>query len=284
MRTHEELFIKEFTEYTRMGRATNHFTLDMLPIPDSIKSNWLKKDVAIVKGVTEKYFDNLNDREVFLVGRTTLKKRQVLSSGEFRKDSEGNDVVDHIAVPRECVAIASNCSIGLRRYTMEGDVKREHKVSQGYRYVDYMETKNGRLYIYIIPKEYVYRANMCALYLSMNRRRNFYRGYKVSLTNGHSVYVYVAPVTSNMGDCSIIAMKSSINFDKELHTLFQVYLVGGFMFDPKLTSIEKPHNNSRNLSFIEYPQTLMSDEYASTTVSMAKEKDIDMVKEFELTE
>ena len=117
-RTNDSLFHKEFRDMMN-GRKSMSISFDIskLPLPKipTMSIGVPKKRVALVRGIKEPFFDRLNGEEVQLVGRTTLKKRQVLSDGSFRKNPDGSFFVIDVPVKHGSVAIVSSRSIGLKR-------------------------------------------------------------------------------------------------------------------------------------------------------------------------
>lgn len=276
MKTNDMVFAKEFREMMYGRRSmTSGFKVTDLPLPalDTLHRGVPKRKLALIKGIPEPFFDRLNGSEVELVGRTTLKKRQVLSDGTFRKDENGNYVTEPVTVSQDCVAVLSPISIGLRRY-VDG---REHKVSKGYKYVDYVDLPSGRRYIYIVPRAYVYRLNLCALILTPNRRRVFFKGCKLALQNGHYIYLYVIPYTyrENM-DAVVVGVKSIPDFDKEVMTILTYWTQVGVIFPLRLTALEGNVRGLVNLGIEDLEGTVVVDDFQRYGVSMAEELQDDL--------
>lgn len=273
MKTNDTIFAREFRAMMNGRRSLSQgYKLADLPIPpiDTMTKGAPKGRLALIKGVKEMFFERLNGKEVQLVGRTSLQKRQVLSDGTFRRDSNGAYVYDQVPVPHGSVAVLSNLSIGLRR-VVDG---REHKPTVGFKYVDFVETPNGRRYIYIIPKNYVYRLELCALVLTPNRRRIYYKGCKLALQNGHYVYLYVIPYTyRDNADVRILGVKSTFDFDREVSTILKYWAEVGVIFHPSLTALEGQVNGETNLGIVDLEGTVVADDYRRYDLSMAEEKE-----------
>ena len=177
-------FYNEFRDMMNGRRGfnvTKGYRLMDLPLPslNSFFKGTPKNKLALVRGIREEFFELLNNEEVQLLGKTELKKRQVLSDGSFWLDDNGKYMYNVVHVKRDSVAILSSRSIGLKRFKEENGVRREHKPSDGFTYVDYVEQNKSRRYIYTIPKDYVYKLKLCALILTPNKHRTFYKGYKL---------------------------------------------------------------------------------------------------------
>lgn len=272
-RTNDSLFHKEFRDMMngRRSLAVN-FDIRKLPLPElnTIGKGAPKRKMALVRGVKEQFFERLNKSEVQLVGRTTLRKRQVLPDGTFRKDKEGNYEFKDVPVSHGCVAVLSSISIGLKR-TVDGKV---HTVSEGYRYVDYVETKQGRKYIYILPKEFVYRLNMCALVLTPNKRRSYFHGFKLALQSGTYVYLYAIPYTyREQMDACVLGVKSGFDFTQETNAIIRHWMNMGVIFNLTVTALEGQVNGETNVGFSELEGTIVSEDYKRFGESMATEKE-----------
>jgi hypothetical protein len=278
-RTHDSIFHKEFRDMMN-GRKSiaQNFNLVDLPLPklDTMINGVPKGQMALIKGIKEPFFDRLNTEEVQLVGRTTLQKRQVLSDGTFRKTKDGKYEYTQVPVAHENVAIISKLSIGLKRKILVNGAERQHKVSEGYRYIDFMETNVGRKYIYIVPKDFAFRLNMCALVITPNKRRVYFQGCRLALQNGNYVYLYVIPFTyrENM-DTRILGVKSNFNFNKEVASIIKYWSEIGVIFNLSLTALEGQINGLTNLGITDLDGTVVSDDFRKYNCSMAEEKEED---------
>lgn len=252
--TSNNLFYKEFRTMMNQRKANGKtIALSKFDVPPmkGVMNGKPKGVIAIVKCIKEPFFDRLNNLEVQLMPKGALYKRKVLSDGSFRIDESGKEVKELVNVKRGSVAVLSDISIGLKR-RIEKDGKIEsHEVSEGYGYVDYIETQKGRKYIYILPKDCVYRLNMCALVLSLTALRSFYKGAKIALKDGTYVNVYIVPYKyrDNNG-VRVLGVKSDNDFDKELGGLLQLWQHNGLVFDTRLTYLEENIRGLTNLGII----------------------------------
>lgn len=259
---------------TRRGITTFNYVDIPLPELKTMLNGTPKGYMATVKGIKEPFFERLNGEEVQLVGRTTLKKRQVLSDGSFRKDSKENFVYTQIPVKHDCVAILSRRSVGLKRFVEVNGMKKEHKVSEGFRYVDYIETENGRKYIYIVPKTFVYRLSLCALVLTPNKHRVYYKGCKLALQNGNYIYLHVIPFKFRENlSYRVLGVKAGFDFDTEVNQILRFWTEIGVIFDPKLTALEGTVSGVTNLGIMDLEGTCSLEDYVPYTVSLADEKE-----------
>lgn len=285
--TMDNIFSREFKEMmnTRKGMAKG-LNIQNIPIPpytsQAMSKGLPKYKSAKVKKIAEPYFDRLNNTEAFILSRMQLKKRQVLSNGTFRKDKEGKYVTDDVSVPNGSVAILSPISIGLKNYTLDKRGKKvKHVPSQGFKYVDFVNYNNQRHYIYIVPKDYVYRLNVCALVLTPNKRRNFYKGYKLALQNGTYAYLYVIPYTyRDQVDLKILGVKATFEFTQEINQTMTFWMQKGVLFNLALTNLENNVNGKTNLGYEELEGTIITEDYVQTNISLKDEKADDLQEQY----
>ncbi|MBT9146013.1 MAG: hypothetical protein DDT42_01892 [candidate division WS2 bacterium] len=276
MKSIDNVFQKEFRAMmeARRGRFGDSVSYINLPLPTETASGGLS--VVKVKGVVEPFFDRLNGLEVCLTGRMALKKRQALSDGTFRLDADGGFVYHHIAVKQDCVAVVSPVSIGLKRYTLKDGVKTEHIVSDDFKYVDFLDIPSGRQYIYILPKKNVFRLSMCALIVTPNKHRVFYKGLKVALQSGTYVYLYVIPYKyRETSGGRMVCLKASCDMDQEILEVIKGWEQHGLLFNTKLSEVEVSENTVTNLSISCFDGSCLEQDYVQCTVSLAAETEVD---------
>lgn len=273
MKTADQVFAKEFKDMMNGRRSmSGSFNLVDIPIPNmsSLLTNLGKGEVCLVKGLSEDFFDKLNNSEVQILTSQILMKRQVLSDGTFRVDSNGNYVFTQVPLKQGFVAIHSKKSIGLKRKVVINGIEKEHKLAEGFRYIDYFELKGERRYIYTIPKENVYPLNLCALIITPNKHRHFYKGCKLALQNGNYLYIYVIPFKNGRETRGyrVIGTKASPYFDIEVNKLLSHWMQLGIIFDLNMTALENQVGGENNLGIMDLVGTLGIDDYIRTNYSL----------------
>lgn len=273
MQNSDYVFYREFVEMMNGRRACMQqgFKYVDLPLPElstMINGAPKRRQVFISNKennkITERFYEALNGTQAELVGKTTLLKRQFLSDGSFRKDANGNYVYSQIPVKHECVAILSPVNIGLKRFEFDKKGrKKDIKIDELYRYVDFVEGKDKkRRYIYIIPKKHVYNLNMTALIITPNKHRNFYKGSKIALQNGNYIYLYIIPYKySNNLSYRVLGVKPSVNFDNEVKQILTSWMGMGVMFNLNTTMLNNPVKGIANLGMQDLEPTLDIGEY-----------------------
>ncbi len=268
----------QFQRKSKIGRGGVYsFNFANIPLPQFPKDLFItdgvpKKPLAYIKGIKEPYFDALNTTNVYLVGRASLTKKIPLSDGTFRKDKDGKLMYKEITVKQDTVAIMSNKSIGLKNIIEINGVEKEHKVSDGFMYVDYKDTPKGRFYIYIVPKKYVYRLDINALIITPNKHRNFFKGAEVELQNGNKLNIYVIPYKYRQTNgYKVIGVKASTNFEKEVKYLLNYWGKNNIIYDLGITALLEPIKGVNNIGLKTLDPTLLNEDYVAYTDSLQDE-------------
>jgi hypothetical protein len=276
---HNELFFKDFNEMMSDRRAhyanDPRFQLMELPIPamPGVQTGNIGVALCLIKGVKEPFFDALNNEVVTLVGKTTLTKRQPSPEGGWRTDANGNPLKIQVPVPNDCVAVISEKNIKLRRTLEDG---KQYVASGGYKYVDYFDNNSGkRKFIYIIPRDCVYRLNTCALILTFNIHRSFYRRYKLALQNGSYIYMYVVPYKRRTDNQSyrILGVKAGCDFQKEVYDIISLWMNYNAIFNLNYTKLTEPVRGINDLGIEISHGPISEGDFISYTVSLAQEKE-----------
>ena len=208
MAVYENVFAKEFTDMMNQRRSMNtDFTLVNIMIPN-LKN--VSKDIilhddfvaggkrAYIKGILEAGFSQLNKTEVEVVKGRTFSKRMFLKNAdgqiEFRKNADGSYMTQEVTLDKGFVAVYSPINLRLNN---------RDKHHRGYMYIDFMEFNGhkyvpGRLnshnskkmYLYAIPMEAVYIEELCALVISLNKHRAYYK----DITKAQSSSIYTASI------------------------------------------------------------------------------------------
>lgn len=263
-----------------------NFQIPRLPIP---KLSTLSPETgcqrAVIKGVKEDYFSTLNTKHVLVLPRNGLVKRQVDVDGVSFKAVNGKIVTVPVTVPNGCTAVMSTCNIALPN-AVENSLGKKvlYKPAKEYKYVDYID-KQGELrqYIYIVPKSCVYSLNSCALVITANRRKVYYKGYRVALQNGDNVYLFVVPYKNKASYCDyrVIGLKEGINFNSEVERIIRFWMKLGVTFNLHLTNVELNDYDIKNIAFEELTGTLLSDDYSPYSDISLGESDSESFQDYE---
>lgn len=292
MAVFENVLAKEFTDMMNMRKSENtNFSIFSVPYPDL---NLITEDSfvdkgrwAYVKGINEKYFSALNNTEVEIVkGRTFQKKLSVLDKETGKvvlaKKSNGEYLTTEITLKKDFVAVYSPIKIKLENNIIVNGVKKSYKPTDGYSYIDFVETPKGKKYLYTIPLETVFPVNLCALVISLNQRKVRYKGCKVALTNGHYIFIQSIPYKfkENPGYV-VIGAKTSPNFDKEMKQILDYWMKMGILFDLNLTAVSNQVKGSNNIGIIDIPGSMFDEEYVKYGDALKSYKNVEEYNDLE---
>lgn len=280
MATHESVFTREFNNMMNQRRAQNTgFSIMDIPCPDMklIKADDFVEGgkMAFVKDIEEPFFSDLNNSNVEIVKGRNFQKRVSYYDEEgkikFREDRNGDIMKIEVPVKTGFVAVYSSINIHLPNKVEKNGEKRIYKPTDGYKFVDYVDTDKGRKYMYLLPIDKVFPMELCALVISLNKHRAYYKGCKVALTNGHYVHIYSIPYKyrENAG-YYLIGAKPSPNFDREMKELLDYWIKHSILFDLNMTALENQYKGNINLGIVDIPGTCMPSEYVKYTTSLKK--------------
>lgn len=285
----DTMFIKEFKQTMNERRCNPmfHTTIRDIIVPAQGIISYSGKDEVVnilrkppktkeyvVRGITEKYFEGLNyanskrtvsevDRSKELVKKCYDNKNNVIIL------PDGTEKTEHVEVTQGSLPIISPVNIKIP-FTEEP--------TKGFSYVDFQSKtlsngKVARKYIYLVPKEYLYEVNFCALYLTLNsmKRNRTFKSVKVTLLSGAEVYLQVVKYkvgeSYNMDFARLLSVRIGTNFDKEIEAILRYWESCGLMFARELTMLEEPYYYgnkgiaTRNIAIIQETNSLEYDTY-----------------------
>lgn len=252
----DEIFYKEFNQTLSQRKAQcGVVNLYELPLPPDILSNKISMhDKALIRGIDDEYYNKLNNTEVILLSRPSLKRRKFDYKGEFIK-KDGNFVFEEVTVHNKCIAVISSQKLG---------VPLKYKPKEDFTYVDMLTSKGEGTkeikYIYIVPKKYCYKLNQVALVISLNKLRVYYNGVGMALQNGNIIYIYTIPYKPSKSERSYrcICTKTTLDFSNELKSIRDFWLKNNILFDYQSAQLSDGVHGRINVAYEEFPQVLES--------------------------
>lgn len=242
--TLDELFYKEFNVMMQdLKGMVGSCNLQDIPLPEQVKSFIIeKRKKVVIKGIEEEHYNNLNETEAYLWGTSSLKRRKFDYKGEYMKDKDGNYIMEDVVCPRDCTAIISDTVIG---------VPYKFKPKEQFLYVDILDAPTRQMYIYIVPKKYLYMVKQTALVLSWNKLRRFYSGIGVALQNGYTLYMYIVPYNpmSSATNYKVLATKTSVDYNKELNIIKNFWIQNNIMFNPDWCVLDEHIRGRVNMAY-----------------------------------
>lgn len=157
-------------------------------------------------------FKPLNETIVMQVPRNKAIQRRKIDKVTRKYATDGNTYVyEDYKVPTGSIAIISNINLDLPFDWFKTDSK------DGYGYVDYFMSNNRRLYIYVLPKEVLYKANQTALVISKKSSMKCYSGIGYKTWKYGMLYLYIIPYNPSTTYAESIVLKTSLstNYAKE---------------------------------------------------------------------
>lgn len=268
--TFDAIFVKEFDMMVRELSAVRTADIFSLPVPDSFSLSKMDTSFEQVtfQGIEVDYYSKLNGTVAYLLSRPKLVRKKYNSNGDYVKDKDGKYFTEEVVVHNDCVAVLSKVKIG---------VPNKFK-SEGFEYVDLYvsesESKKELYYIYIIPRQYVYKLNLCALCLAFDRPKKLYGGCQVYLYSGHKVYLYIAPykVSSVARNYRVFTVKPTLDLQKEYKDLLTFWGENGIIFNIEYLWISEVIGDRDNAGYSLLNNTL--DEYLcyDSSVSLANDR------------
>lgn len=258
MKDINKIFEKDFKNMMGMkqymtlnGRRGHPFNLQEVPIPIKVgKSEEEVENEVYITGLTEPFFDKLNDTEAKIVEGSDFKKPFYNADGTlYRSKINGEVKYDEIKVKPGFVAIKSPVNIDLKSEIEVRGKLRPHNPSSGFYFVNSEKEGNEKWYIYIIPRENLHKMNYSALVLSYTKINRYY-GYKLAFTNGYFVYLFVVPFSNakRNDNIHVIGVKSDVDFTKELNYLLEYWVANGNTFHPYLTDMGYDTNKQKHIN------------------------------------
>lgn len=190
-----------------------------IPLPEECKS-WEVSgtEVYAVRGIEEKPYDGLNKTIVKRLPKDKVAKRRVVDkvTRKWKLDEEGNYVYEDYPVPSGSVVVVSDKKLGVpyKLYIDKGSK---------YGYIDY--TENG-LFMYVLPKEVLYRVNQTALVISVKNMKN-YRGMGYTTWGKGTIFIHIVPYKPNSSQLyvgsKVLKTGHTLNYAEEIKTILRYW-------------------------------------------------------------
>lgn len=251
----DEIFYKEFQESMKFRKANCVMNLKEVPIPENFSGVIPVRNMAVARGISDEKYSALNYSDknkkalLSLVGNTKMKKTVYTSDGKPRQNEDGSIRTTEVTVPRNSEGVISSIPISSL-----------YKSRDGFEFVDRIKDRmNSTKFIYIVPRKYLYRLNLCALVIRLDKLRNSYTAIQVMLVNGHKLYLHVVPYKPTRArdeGTRVLKVKATANFDKEITTLLNYWQQSGVMFSLESTAFEEPVKGVYNCGIEHYDTNL----------------------------
>lgn len=232
----EELFVREFKDTVRLVGNKDIFSV---PLPDACKT-WEVSGTEEYKvmGVEDQYYKALNDSVVRKLPKGYVAKRRIIDkvTRTYKKGEDGKYLYDDYQVPGGSTVITSGMNINL-------PYSRYVKDESGFGYVDFFKRKGNLEYMYVLPRENLYRVNQTALAISVKNMKNFQGMGYLTWDNG-VIYIHVIPYNPNSSyiGSKILKTGTTLNYTKEIHAISDYWESIGFIPNIKLSALQDETN------------------------------------------
>lgn len=191
-----------------------------------------------VKGIEEPYFSLLNKTTVQKLPRGYEVKRRVIDKAtrSFKKNDDGSYVYSDVQVPSGSMVVLSDVQIGL-------PYKLYCTPPKGYGYIDFIQYKGGTAFVYIIPKDYLYKVNQTALVVSVKNMKNYWGQGYLTWDMG-LIYLHVIPYNPNSKYTGSKVLKTgmSLDYSKEAKEIVQYWQEKGVIPNIGLSALLSGEN------------------------------------------
>lgn len=159
-----------------------------------------------VRDITIEEFKPLNETIVMQVPKHKAVQRRKIDKVTRKYATDGsNYIFEEYKVPTGSMAIVSNINLNLSFDWYKTDSK------DGYGYVDYFVMKGKRFYIYVLPKDILYKANQTALVVSKKSSMKCFSGIGYKTWRYGMLYLYVIPYNPSTTYAESIVLKTSLS-------------------------------------------------------------------------
>lgn len=203
----EENFKREFKENVKKVGDKNIYRV---PLPKSVDTwNVSKAEMYAIKGIELGHkYSGLNQTIVKGLPRGSEAKRRIIDKvhHSFKKDLNGDYLYEDYPVPSGSIVLRSTTDLNLKFSDYIAPS------ADGFGYIDFVNLNGIKEYLYVVPKQYVYKVDQTALALSV-RSMNSYNGSGY-LTWGHgTIFLYVIPYKPNRSYDATRILKTKYNTD-----------------------------------------------------------------------
>lgn len=236
-RTLEDIFISEFRrEVANVG----YKDIYKVPIPPDWQMSVSGTDLYAVRGIETDYYKTLNRSVVKKVPSGYVTKRRVIDKATrgFARDNNGGFRYEDFPKPSGSIAVVSTRRIDLPYSEYKKKVSKE-----GYGYIDFVESKNGIEYLYVLPKSVLYKVNQTALVLSVKNMKNFSGSGYVTWENG-VIFLHIIPYNPHVKYEGSRVLKTgySLDYNNDIKRLLTFWKSINYIPDIQLCALADGSN------------------------------------------
>lgn len=211
-----------------------------------LRWGYFRSDLLRIVGCEDPYFSELNGTLALRITDRVVK-RVLDETGEFLRNSDGSYVVQDYPVPTGSACVLSQ--IPLR-------IPYKYDYVQGYGFVDASLNPEMRGFLYVIPKDHLWRVPCSGLALS-KKKMDSYRSVRVDLARYGKVYLHVIPFKPNKTYRASLILRS----DAKAEYNFQSEIISVLKFWQSLGILLKVEEVEYNLFEIETKEVCLGGTY-----------------------
>jgi len=236
-KTLEGIFISEFRREVANVGYKNIYNV---PLPPNWSGKVSGTEIYAVRGIEVDYYRNLNRSLVRKLPSNYTAKRRIIDKATrgFAKDSDGQYVYEDFPKPSGSMIVVSK-----RRIDLPYSEYKKKVSNEGYGYIDFIESKDGIEYLYVIPKSVLYHVNQTALVLSVKNMKNFSGSGYVTWDSG-VIFLHIIPYNPSARYEGSIVLKTgySLDYNDDIKALLSYWKSVNFIPDIQLCALSDGTN------------------------------------------
>lgn len=232
--TLDELFEKELK--TRIGKM--YGGIDKVPLPKGLDGkDIVKEEKVAIKGIEDEFYSKLNKELVVPLSRGDKIRKRVIDKATraFKVDKFGDTIYEDYSPPIGSIVIKTSISLNLPyKYNTKED---------GFDYIDFIEVGEDLIYLYAIPKKYLYMVNQTALAVSVRTMQDF-DGSSYRTWDMGKIYLHIIPFKPKRvyKETIILAVGTYTNYDDEIRRIISYWQEENFIPELALCQSEFGEN------------------------------------------
>ena len=211
-----------------------------IPLPEEVKYwNISGTDVYKVKGVSDSVFKDLDGDIVKKLPSGTVAKQRVINPVNrlFKTNEDGSYVYRDYPTVSGSMVVRSDRDLEIPFAYWKNP-------KDGYGYVDFVISEDyGMEFMYMLPKDCLYKVNQTALVLSVKDMKN-YKGMGYNTWSNGKIFLHVVPYNPNSKYVGSKVLKTgdSLDYSKEIKTIVDFWQVNNIVPEIRLCSLEDGSN------------------------------------------
>lgn len=252
-------------EFRNSVREVGYKDIFKVPLPEQVSSwNVSGTELYGVRGIDIQFYSELNESIVRRLPKDMVAKRRVIDKAtrDFKRDENGSYVYEDYKVPTGSLVVLSNRKINLpyQNYV---------KPDNGYGYIDFAVSSVGIEYMYVLPKNVLYKVNQTALVVSVKDMKGFSGMGYVTWTMG-KIFLHIIPYNprSQYTGSKVLKTGYTLDYGKEIKSIVDYWQQVRFIPNIALSKLQDDTN------LVLKPTVIGYDEYTPIDVLPVSDKEV----------